>query len=59
MILKEAYQNLLVLCTFQVNELARIEIDTLDLVVGACLYQEKDGKWHLITYYSRKISVVE
>ncbi len=57
--MKEAYQNPLVLYTFQANEPARIETDASDLAIGACLCQEKDGKWHLITYYSRKMSAAE
>ena len=47
------------LCTFQANEPARIEIDASDLVIGACLCQMKDQKWHPVTYYSRKMSAAE
>ena len=47
------------LCTFQVNEPARIETDASDLVIGACLYQMKDQKWHPVAYYSRKMSAAE
>ncbi len=47
------------LYTFRANEPAYIETDALDLVISACLYQEKDGKWHPIAYYSRKMLVVE
>ncbi len=57
--MKEAYQNPLVLCTFRANEPARIETDASDLAIGACLYQEKDRKWHPIAYYSRKMLVAE
>jgi len=51
--------DLLVLCTFHSGELARIETDALDLVIRACLYQLKDGKWHPIAYYSRKMLAAE
>ena len=47
------------LCTFQANEPARIETDTSDLAIGACLCQIKDQKWHPVAYYSRKISAAE
>lgn len=49
----------LVLYTFHSGELARIETDTLDLVIGACLCQLRDRKWHLIVYYSRKMLAAE
>ena len=47
------------LCTFRANEPAHVETDASDLAISACLCQEKDGKWHPIAYYSRKMSVVE
>ena len=48
-----------VLVTFQTNQLAKIETDASDLAIGACLYQQKKDKWHLVAYYSRKITVLE
>ena len=34
-------------------------MDTSDQAVGACLYQQADGKWHPVAYYSCKMSQVE
>ena len=45
--------------SFKVNEPARIKIDVSNLAIGACLCQEKEGKWHLVAYFSRKILVAE
>ena len=36
-----------------------METDASDLAIGACLLQIKDGKWHPIAYYSRKMSQAE
>jgi len=51
--------DLPVLYTFHSGELARIKIDALDLAIRACLCQLKDGKWHPIAYYSRKMLAAE
>ena len=48
-----------VLCTFQINQPARIETDASDLAIGACLCQQKDSKWHPVAYYSRKMTAPE
>ena len=37
----------------------KIEMDASDQAVGACLYQRKDGKWHPVAYYSRKMLQAE
>jgi hypothetical protein len=47
------------MATFQSNEPLRIETDASDLALGACATQERDGKWHLIAYYSHKFSGLE
>ena len=36
-----------------------METDALDLALGACITQERDGKWHPIAYYSRKFTPTE
>ena len=36
-----------------------VETDASDFVVGACLYQIKDGKKQPIAYQSRKLSGLE
>jgi hypothetical protein len=33
-----------------------METDALDLALGACITQERDGHWHPIAYYLRKFS---
>ena len=43
------------LCIFRPNKLVRIETDTLDLVIGVYICQRREGKWHLVAYYSRKM----
>jgi len=57
--LKQACMDPPVLYTFRNGEPARIETDASDLVIGACLCQQKDGKWHPVAYYSRKMSPAE
>ena len=47
------------LVTFQTNQPAKIETDASDLAIGACLYQQKEGKWHPVAYYSRKMTAPE
>ena len=36
-----------------------MKIDALNLIIGACLNQESEGKQHFVTYFSRKLSPVE
>ena len=36
-----------------------MEIDASDLALGACITQERDRRWHLIAYYSRKFTPAE
>ena len=57
--LKEAYMNPPVLVTFQTNQPAKIKTDASDLAIGACLYQQKEDKWHPVAYYSRKMTALE
>ena len=37
----------------------KIETDALDLALGACITQEKNGQWHPIAYYLRKFTLQE
>jgi len=40
--------------------LIRVEIDILDFILKACLLQKHaDGVWHLVIYYSRKLTLLE
>ena len=57
--LKDACVKEPVLLNFRANEPTKIETDALDQAVGTCLYQQKDGKWHPVAYYSRKMSQAE
>jgi len=45
-----------VLKMFDSRKLERMEIDALDLAIDACFNQLYEGMWHLVTYYSRKLS---
>ena len=36
-----------------------IETNASNLIIDACLNQETKSKWHLVTYFSRKLSLVE
>jgi len=38
---------------------SRIEIDASDLVIDACFNQKHEDMWHLMTYLSRKLLLVE
>lgn len=57
--LKEACISAPVLIMFQSGKPMRMETDASDLALGACITQEKDGKWHPVAYYSRKFSATE
>jgi len=38
----------------------RVKIDILDFVLGVCLLQKHiDRVWHLVIYYSRKLTLPE
>jgi len=40
--------------------LIRVEINILDFILGACLLQKHlDKVWHLVAYYSRKLTLLE
>jgi RNase H-like domain found in reverse transcriptase/Reverse transcriptase (RNA-dependent DNA polymerase)/Integrase zinc binding domain/Retroviral aspartyl protease len=54
--LKEACTNPPTLVTFRSGEPLRMETDASDLALGACITQEREGKWHPIAYYSRKFT---
>ena len=48
-----------ILKIFDPKKPSRIETDALDLAIGACWMQEYNGRWHLIVYISRKLSLAE
>jgi len=40
--------------------LIRVEINTLDFILGVYLLQKHiDKVWHLVAYYSRKLTLLE
>lgn len=54
--LKEACLKKSILKMFNSKKLIRIESNALNLIIEACLNQEHKGKWHSMTYFSRKLS---
>jgi hypothetical protein len=63
---QEAFEALIKACTsnpllriFNLKKPIQIETDTSDLVIGMCLSQEYDSKWHPIAYYLRKLLPAE
>ena len=36
-----------------------VETDILDFALGVCLVQKYPDRWHLVTYYSRKMTLLE
>ena len=44
------------LVIFRSGEPLQMETDASNLALGACIKQQRDGKWHPIAYYSRKFS---
>ena len=36
-----------------------VEIDVLDFILDVCLVQKYPDRWHLVIYYSRKITPLE
>ena len=45
-----------ILQMFDSKKSIRIETNALNLIIDACLNQEKEGKQHFVTYFSRKLS---
>ena len=48
-----------ILQMFDSKKSIRIEINALNLTIDACLNQKNEGKQHLVTYFSRKLSSIE
>ena len=36
-----------------------VKIDVSDFILGVCLVQKYLDRWYLVTYYSRKITLLE
>ena len=54
--LRDACLQQSILQVFNSRKSMRIETNASNLVIGACLNQENEGKQHLVTYFSRKLS---
>ena len=57
--LKDTCAKKPVLLNFKTGQPTQIKTDTSDQVVGACLYQQADSKWHPVAYYSHIMSQAE
>jgi len=57
--IKKKFTKEPILRIYQLILLMRVEINILDFVLGACLLQKHDGVWHLVAYYSKKMTPLE
>src|SRR6266702_216593 len=56
---KEKFMEEPILRIYQLRLLIKVEINALDFALGACLLQKHGGVWHLVAYYSRKMTPPE
>ena len=57
--LKELFIAELILKIYILNLLIVVEIDASDFILGVYLVQKYPDKWHLVAYYSRKMTPPE
>ena len=57
--LKELFIAELILKIYILSLLIVVEIDVLDFVLGVCLVQKYLDGWHLVAYYSRKMTLLK
>jgi RNase H-like domain found in reverse transcriptase len=57
--LKELFTVKLILKIYILSLLTVVEIDVLDFVLGIYLVQKYLNRWHLVIYYSRKMTLLE
>ena len=57
--LKELFTAELILKIYMPSLLTVVEIDVLDFILGIYLVQKYLDRWHLVTYYSRKMTPLE
>ena len=57
--LKELFTVELILKIYILSLLTVIEIDVLNFVLGIYLVQKYLNRWHLVAYYSRKITLLK
>ena len=55
--IKNKFTKKLILKIYRLELLIRVKIDLLDFILGICIVQKyKDKIWHLVIYYSRKLT---
>ena len=57
--LKELFTAKPILKIYTPSLLTVVKIDILDFILGIYLVQKHPNRWHLVTYYSRKITPPE
>ena len=57
--LKELFTVELILKIYTPSLLIVVETDILDFILGICLVQKYLDKWHLVAYYSYKMTPLE
>ena len=57
--LKELFTAELILKIYILNLLTVVKTDVLDFILGIYLVQKYLNRWHLVIYYSRKITLLE
>ena len=57
--LKELFTVKLILKIYMPSLPTVVKIDILDFILGICLIQKHLDRWHLITYYSYKMTLLE
>ena len=57
--IKQEFTKEPILKIYQPKLLIKVKIDVLDFILGACFLQKHNKVWHLVAYYSRKITPLE
>ena len=57
--MKELFIVKVILKIYTLSLLTVVEIDVLDFILGVYLVQKYPDRWHLVVYYSRKITPLE
>ena len=57
--LKELFTQELIFKIYQSKLETIVETDASDFILGACLLQKYKNAWHLVAYYSRKMTLLE
>jgi len=57
--IKKKFTEEPILRIYQLELPTKIETNTLDFVLGACLLQKYNEVWHPVAYYSQKMTPLE